>query len=52
MVEVKFVIEIVIVIIALALALYWFYTNYQSVSLQFWAWLEKISPSLAKGGGK
>lgn len=48
MVETKFLVEIVVIIVALAVALWWLYTNYQTVSEQFFDFLKEI-PIFAKG---
>lgn len=48
MVETKFLVEIVVIIVALAVALWWLYTNYQTVSEQFFGFLKEI-PLFTKG---
>lgn len=49
MVETKVLVELVVIIVGLAVALWWLYTNYQSVSQQFFDFLKDIP--LFSGGG-
>jgi len=49
MVETKFLVEIVVIIVALAVALWWLFTNYQSISDQFFDFLKDI-PLFSSGG--
>lgn len=42
MVEVKFIIELVVIIASLALIIYIFWTNYHSISTQFFSWLSSF----------
>lgn len=49
MVEVKFLVELVIIIVSLAVALYWFFTNYQDVTGQFFNWLSGATPLITGG---
>lgn len=39
MVEVKFLVEVVVIVVALAVGLWWFYTNYESITRQFFDFL-------------
>lgn len=49
MVETKILVELVVIIVALAVALWWLYTNYETVSQQFFDFLKDI-PLFSSGG--
>lgn len=49
MVATKFLIELVVIIVALAVALWFLYSNYQSITTQFFDFLQTV-PLFATGG--
>lgn len=48
MVEIKFIVEIVVVVVTLAVALYLLYTNYDTISGQFFDFFKSV-PFLSRG---
>jgi hypothetical protein len=48
MVEIKFIVEIVVVIVTLAVVLYLLYTNYDTISSQFFDFFKGI-PFFSRG---
>ena len=49
MVETKFLVEIIVIVVGLAVALWWLYTNYNSISTQFFDFISDI-PLFSRGG--